>query len=151
MTRGLWALEPDLPARLLDPWPGEIALMPRLLAVPLLLLLGAFLSERFFCAIQAVFCLCLRRNFRREQAQHLAAHRTRLLSTFCAVNFFFAFSDPSLGLASGQVGRIIRSVVLIVSALWLARGWRRDFDTYMGERRTGRAANALLPPDQGHS
>lgn len=151
LTRGLWALERDLPARFLAPWPGEVALMPRLLAIPLLLLLGAFLSERLFRALQAVFCLRLRRTFRQEQAKDLAAHRTRLLATFCAVNLFFAFRDPSLGLASGWVGRAIYSAVLIVSSLWLIRGWRRNFDAYMRERQILRTVNGLLPPDQHRS
>ncbi len=63
----------------------------------------------------------------------MARSRTRLLATFLAVNLFFWFADPSLGLAGGKVGQLIRSLVLIASAIWLFRGWPRDADTYRRE------------------
>jgi hypothetical protein len=78
-----------------------------------------------------------------ERARAMACSRTRLLSTFLAVNLFFWFADPSLGAAGGRVGQLIRSLVLIASAIALYRGWPRDAEVYRRES-TGASLRSQL-------
>jgi hypothetical protein len=68
-----------------------------------------------------------------ERAAAVAGHRTRLAATFLALNIFFWFADPSLGLLGPRGGQLIRSLVLVVSGMWLYRGWSRDKATYTRE------------------
>ncbi|MCP9903752.1 hypothetical protein KBY72_11895 [Cyanobium sp. BA5m-21] len=63
----------------------------------------------------------------------MAIQRTRLLASFLAINSFFWFADPTLGLAGGVGGQLVRSLMLVVTAAWLARGWRRSSDDYRRE------------------
>ena len=67
------------------------------------------------------------------RAADIAMNRTRLLATFVAVNSFFWFADPSIGLLGPAGGQGIRSLVLIVSGMWFQRGWHRDKGTYTRE------------------
>jgi polyferredoxin len=137
MAQGLWALEPDLTSRLLDPWPrgGALLSLPRLLVVPLLLLLGAWLSVVLFRGVERLLRLQLRRRagLSQERVRELACQRTRLLATFTAVNLFFGLTDLTLHLGGGLGGAAIRVLALSVSAMWLYRGWGRDSAVYKRE------------------
>lgn len=105
---------------------------PRLVSIPALLILAALVSVVLFNEIEAFLLWDLRR---REVggAAELSRHRTRLLSSFIAINIFFWFADPTLGLWGGSGGQLLRSLVLVVSAAWLVRGWSRDADVYRRE------------------
>jgi hypothetical protein len=106
--------------------------LPRLLSVPLLLVLSGLISIGLFQALE--------RRLERwwyprlgEKSAETARQRTRLLASFLAINAFFWFADPSLGLAGPAGGQLIRSLVLIVSGMWLYRGWSRDRHAYSRE------------------
>jgi len=105
---------------------------PRLITIPAILVLAALASVVFFNEVESL----LRWELRRRKVGgfvELARHRTRLLSSFVAINIFFWFADPTLGLWAGAGGQLVRSLVLIVSAVWLARGWTRNADIYRRE------------------
>lgn len=105
---------------------------PRLISIPAILVLAALISVVLFNEIEAFLCWELRRR-KVYGARELARHRTRLLSSFAAINIFFWFADPTLGLWAGVGGQLLRSLVLVVSAVWLARGWMRSADLYRRE------------------
>jgi len=106
--------------------------LPRLITLPALLVLGGFLSVALFEGLERWFQGRLE-PLLLERAKELARQRTRLLATFLAVNIFFWFADPSLGLMGPKGGQLIRSLVLIVSGMWLYRGWFRDRAAYTRE------------------
>lgn len=128
---------------------GWLAALPaRPWVDPLLLLATGWLSVQ------------LGRAFRRWQQQRLsrqlgaaalqrADQLTRLLASFLAVNLFFQFSDPTLGLAGGLAVRLLRLLVLTVSAMWLYRALRRGQPHYSRERTSAslRLQLARLVPD----
>jgi hypothetical protein len=105
---------------------------PRLVSVPALLVFAGLLSFLLFREIER-----LQRRWLSAQGYSLAAdmaiQRTRLLASFLAINSFFWFADPTLGLAGGVGGQLVRSLMLVVTAAWLARGWRRSPDDYRRE------------------
>lgn len=111
LRSGLWAFDADLPGRAFDLWPRADASwgLPRLLAIPAILTAAGAGSVALFGGLE------------------------NWLATFLAVNLFFWFADPSLGIADGKVGQLIRSVVLIASAIWLHRSWLRDPAAYRRE------------------
>ena len=128
---GLWAFDAGLPARVLDPLLVWLPL-PRLLAVPALLVLAGVLSVWIFQRIE--------RRLRSDEPgsgsqpqQQQAISRTRLLASFLAVNIFFWFVDPSQGVFGANGAQLLRSLVLAVSAIWLFRGWGRDPSLYRRE------------------
>ncbi len=131
---GLWAYDTEPIHHLLQPL-GDGAwtlYLPRLLSIPALLLLAGALSERLVEALRAL----LRRQLAAlpsERAEELATQRSRLLASFAGVNAFFFFADPTLGLAGPLGGQLVRSLVLVVSGMWLHRGWRRERATYTRE------------------
>lgn len=135
LRSGLWAFDADLPARALEFWPRADAGwgVPRLLAIPALLSAAGAGSVALFSGLESALQQGLSADHSAERARAMARSRTRLLATFLAVNLFFWFADPSLGAAEGKVGQLIRSLVLIASAIWLYRGWPRDADTYRRE------------------
>lgn len=115
---------------------------------PLLLLASGWLSVQ------------LGRGFRHWQQQRLcrqlgeaalqrADQLTRLLASFLAVNLFFQFSDPTFGLAGGLLVRLLRLLVLSISAMWLYRALRRGQMHYSRERTSAslRLQLARLVPD----
>lgn len=69
-----------------------------------------------------------------------------MLATFLAVNIFFWFADPSLGIAGGKGRQLIRSLVLIASGMWLYRGWFRDRTTYTRESTSASLRKQLEKP-----
>lgn len=135
LRSGLWAFDAELPARALDLWPRADAGsgVPRLLAIPVLLSAAGAGSVALFSWLESGLRQALSSDHSAERARAMARSRTRLLATFLAVNLFFWYADPSLGAAEGKVGQLIRSLVLIASAIWLFRGWPRDADTYRRE------------------
>lgn len=145
LRSGLWAFDADLPARALDLWPRADAGwgVPRLLAIPALLSAAGAGSVALFSGLESGLRQGLSGDHSAERARAMARSRTRLLATFLAVNLFFWFADPSLGLAGGKVGQLIRSLVLIASAIWLFRGWPRDADTYRRENTSASLRNQL--------
>ncbi|EDY37977.1 cyclic nucleotide-binding domain protein [Cyanobium sp. PCC 7001] len=145
LRSGLWAFDADLPARALDLWPRPDAGwgMPRLLAIPALLSAAGAGSVALFGGLERALQTRLAADHSEERARAMARSRTRLLATFTAVNLFFWFADPSLGAAEGKVGQLIRSLVLIASAIWLYRGWPRDAEVYRRES-TGASLRSQL-------
>ncbi|SBO43806.1 cyclic nucleotide-binding domain-containing protein [Cyanobium sp. NIES-981] len=135
LRSGLWAFDAGLPGRALELWPRADASwgVPRLLAVPALLSAAGAGSVALFGGLETALLGRLARDHSKERAQAMARSRTRLLATFLAVNLFFWFADPSLGAVEGKVGQLIRSLVLIASAIWLYRGWPRDAEVYRRE------------------
>ena len=106
--------------------------LPRLVSIPALLLFAGVISFLLFKEIER-----LQRRWLSAQGYALAAdmaiQRTRLIASFLAINSFFWFADPTLGLAGGVGGQLVRSLMLVVTAAWLARGWRRSPDDYRRE------------------
>ncbi len=135
LRSGLWAFDADLPGRAFDLWPRADASwgLPRLLAIPAILTAAGAGSVALFGGLENWLAAMLASDHSQERAVAMARSRTRLLATFLAVNLFFWFADPSLGIADGKVGQLIRSVVLIASAIWLHRSWLRDPAAYRRE------------------
>ncbi|MBM5821472.1 MAG: cyclic nucleotide-binding domain-containing protein [Cyanobacteria bacterium K_Offshore_surface_m2_011] len=134
LRSGLWAYDTEPIHRLLTPLgDGRWTLhLPRLLTIPALLLLAGWLSVQLFQALRG-WLLRQLSTLPPERAQELATQRSRLLASFAGVNAFFFFADPSLGVAGPLGGQLIRSLVLVVSGMWLHRGWRRERATYIRE------------------
>ncbi len=153
LRSGLWAFDANLPARALDLWPRADAGwgLPRLVAIPALLSAAGAASVALFGRVESGFEAGLSGDHSPERARAMARSRTRLLATFLAVNLFFWFADPSLGTAGGKVGQLIRSLVLIASAIGLYRGWPRDADAYRRENTSASLRSQLKKrfPDLG--
>ncbi len=131
LRSGLWAYDAGLPGRALDPL-FPLLPLPRLVAVPLVLVLAAWLSVALFRWLARFNQRRYIRQGRREAGSIATAH-TRLIATFTAVNSFFWYVDPSQGAFGPNGGQLIRSLVLTVSAIWLFRSWGRDQATYRRE------------------
>ena len=131
LRNGKWAFDASLTSRALDPL-NNLLPLPKLLMVPLLMSLGAWLSVCFFSGVEARLQRGLTRMGCLDPSE-LAISRTRLLATFLAVNSFFWFVDPTQGAMGPHGGQWIRSLVLTVSAIVLFRGWSRDQATYRRE------------------
>jgi len=110
---------------------GWNTLLPRFLSLPVLLVLMGVISVGLFSSLESWFEAQLPHAI--HQSVEFPRQRTRLLASFVAVNIFFWFADPSLGLAGPKGGQLIRSGVLIVSGMWLYRGWYRDKAAYTRE------------------
>ncbi|KEF40637.1 MAG: hypothetical protein ER33_15970 [Cyanobium sp. CACIAM 14] len=134
LRSGMWAYDASTPLTIWQPLilEGWDTGLPRLITMPALLVLAGFLSVAVFGAMERRFEAGLR-PLLAERAAEMGRQRSRLLATFVAVNIFFWFADPSLGIAGPSGGQLIRSLVLIVSGMWLYRGWRRDKATYTRE------------------
>ena len=110
---------------------GVNTMLPRFISIPAMLVLMSMGSVVVFGALEWWFETQLPRSIHKRT--EFPRQRTRLLASFVAVNIFFWFADPSLGWAGPKVGQLIRSCVLIVSAMWLYRGWYRDKAAYTRE------------------
>ena len=160
---GLWAFDADLPQRAWWPLVSWLPL-PRLLLIPLLLTAAAWVSVVLFRAVR----LALERRYRskgRPDPSDWAIQHTRLLASFVAINEFFWFADPSLGLLGDRGSDLLRSLVFAASAIVLYRSWGRDQATYRRESASeslrrqlrdlpgldaaldGRDMEALSPPE----
>ena len=121
LRSGRWAYDSDLAGHLGSPlWDRawNLAGLPRLFSIPLLLVAGGTLSSWLFSSLER---------------QGLGQVRTRLLASFIAINLFFWFADPSLGLLGPSFSQIIRSLVLVISAMAMYRHWNRDKRNYNRE------------------
>lgn len=107
--------------------PPEPLLLP-----PLLLVAGALVSVGSFQALEA---LLRRRHLRLGQAgaEERAILQTRLIASFLAVNILFWCVDPLQGLLGPHGAQLLRSLVLISTAMALHRSWQRDHATYRRE------------------
>ena len=138
---GLWAFDASLGSRTWDPlytWLG----VPRLVVVPVLLASAGAASVFLFQGIERG----LRQRYERlglAGANDLALNRTRLLSSFCAVNLFFKFVDPTQGAFGPHSVEWVHALVLTVSSLVLVRGWNRDQATYRRESLADRLRRQL--------
>ncbi|MCP9808177.1 cyclic nucleotide-binding domain-containing protein [Cyanobium sp. HWJ4-Hawea] len=131
LRNGFWAYDAELPQRSLQGFSAEIP-VPNLIMVPLVLSLAGAISVLLFRWLEVRLQRRLERQGRRD-AKARARSRTRLLASFSGVNIFFWFVDPSQGAFGSDGGQLIRSVVLIATAIVLFRSWGRDQDTYRRE------------------
>ncbi len=129
-------------------YPGVAALTPweppRLLSIPAFLVLGGVTS---FVLLRQLEDL-IRHQILREglsDAADLARQRTRSVASFIAINIFFWFADPTLGSFSGIGGQIVRSIVLVISAIALGRAWNRTPSTYRRESTSASLRKQLEP------
>jgi hypothetical protein len=131
LRSGLWAFDAGLPGRIWQPlWPWLA--IPRLLLLPLLLSAAAALSVVLFQGLQG----WLRAGYERQrlsQARERAVQHSRLIASFVAINSFFWFADPLQGSLGPSGGQLLRSLVLVASAIALFRSWSRDQAIYRRE------------------
>jgi hypothetical protein len=130
LRSGMWAYDKECIHYIMEPlgdgwWTFGL---PRLVSIPALLILSAWISIWFFSWWNRAQEKMLIPELG-ARAEDTAVNRTRLLATFVAVNSFFWFADPSMGLFGPAGGQGIRSLVLIVSGMWFQRGWHRDQGT----------------------
>jgi hypothetical protein len=163
---GLWSHEADQHAHLLDSGfavglglvvGGHTLILPKLLAVPLVLgggALGGYALGRLGEALLA----------RRQRAslqplsREMLRHRCFTLTTFGIFNFFFVFGGYNLrALLPAGLAAYIPVLLSGLSALWLYRTWYRSPDDYsrevMEQKQRGRrpkpapAAPAAAAPE----
>lgn len=122
ISRAHWATDTRLKTHIFSNFHAipHLLDLPRIIAIPALLLLGAMGSF-------LVFFLLHRRC-------RLSQHRCRLVATFLALNFFFCFADPSLGVLGSIPMLTIKLLVLAFSSRLVIRGWNRDRDVYLHEK-----------------
>ena len=154
LRSGMWAYDARSPQEIWLPIDlgGWLSGVPRLFSLPALLVLAGVLSVALFGWLEGWMGARLE-PLLGDGAEPMARQRTRLLATFLAVNIFFWFADPSLGMAGGKGGQLIRSLVLIASGMWLYRGWFRDKTTYTRESTSASLRKQLekLLPHIGES
>jgi len=131
LRSGLWAFDAALPDRAWLPL-GAWLPLPRLLLIPLALTAAGWLSVVLFRGVEAALEHRYRRQQRAEPADRAIQH-TRLMASFVAINEFFWFADPSLGLWGDRGTQLLRSLVLAATAIVLHRSWSRDQATYRRE------------------
>jgi len=128
---GQWALDRQLVSRAWQPLP-HLNPLPRLLVIPIAITAAAWLSVIVWRGVEGL----LRRRGNREglpAADERAVLRSRLLTSFVAINTFFWFVDPLQGLLGANGGQVVRSLVLLLTSLGLYRAWGRDPATYRRE------------------
>ena len=131
LRSGIWAFDADLANRAWLPLAG-VEPLPRLVVVPLALVVAGWISVGLCRGVEQLF----QRRYRAEQLampELRAVQHTRLLATFVAINEFFWFVDPSLGLLGERGGALMRSLVLAATVIALHRSWKRDESTYRRE------------------
>ncbi len=150
LRSGMWAYDIETVHYIWNPLgDGRWTLgLPRLVSIPALLVLSGWISVWFFSWWQQMQQRLIAKEFGARSAD-VATSRARLLASFVAVNSFFWFADPSLGLLGPAGGQVIRSLVLIVSGMWLHRGWHRDKGAYSRESTSSSLRKQLekLIPD----
>lgn len=131
LRSGGWAFDAGLPQRAWQAlWPAIP--LPRLLVIPLGLTAASAVSAGLFQALEVQ----IERRYTRlgqSDPRERAVQHTRLLATFAAINIFFWFADPLQGLLGPHGGQLLRSLVLVASAIALFRSWGRDQATYRRE------------------
>ncbi len=150
LRSGMWAYDNECVHYLWSPLGAGFWTfgLPRLVSIPALLVLAAWVSVWFFGWWQRAQQRQLTPEFG-DRAGEVSTSHTRLLASFVAVNSFFWFADPSIGLLGPAGGQVIRSLVLIVSGMWLHRGWHRDKGAYTRESTSSSLRTQLekLIPD----
>ena len=131
LRSGQWAFDASLPDRVWSPLAGWSPL-PRLFLIPLVLVAAGWLSVALFRLLELILERRYRQQHRPEPAAWAIQH-TRLLASFVAINEFFWFADPSLGLLGDRGTHLLRSLVLAATAIGLHRSWGRDQATYRRE------------------
>lgn len=118
--------------------------IPRLITIPLLLLLSAAISNLVFREVERLMASSLVKA-NRSGAKEWAQHRTRLIATFIAVNIFFVFADPTLGAFGPFWSQVLRTIVLLSSVTWMLWAWQRDRRTYQRESASTSLRKHLQP------
>jgi hypothetical protein len=131
LRSGAWAFDAGLPQRIWQPL-GLGLPLPRLLEIPLLLTAAAALSALLFGGFERLLNKLYEHRGLGEPRER-AVQRTRLLASFVAINCFFWFVDPFQGALGHELGELLRSLVLVASAISLFRSWGRDQATYRRE------------------
>jgi hypothetical protein len=110
--------------------------LPRLVAVPLILLAAAALSTGGFLLVE--------RALGPERR-----HQSRMLAGFVAFNLFYLFAgQPTLRLAPGWVGLTWWALVLVVSTWMLSRKWARSEQDFVREKFSRRLLKRWKWQDQ---
>ena len=131
LRSGGWAFDAGLPDRIGQTLWSQLPL-PRLIEIPLVLSAASALSALLFGGVERL----LRERYATQglgEPQERAALRTRLLASFAAINVFFWFVDPLQGALGPHGGQLLRSLVLVATAVSLFRSWCRDQATYRRE------------------
>ena len=131
LRSGSWAFDAGLPARIGQPLWSAIPL-PRLVLVPLLLSTASVLSLLVFRGLERLLVRRYQRRGLPDPKERAVVH-TRLLASFSAINVFFWFVDPLQGSLGPNGGQLLRSLVLVGSAIGLYRSWGRDQASYRRE------------------
>ena len=118
--------------------------LPRLITIPLLLVIAGFCSFLIFAGLERLLfsSLCRSGHF---NAREIARQRTRIVSTFLAINIFFWFADPSLAIFGGVLHRMLRYAVLVLTAIWVALLWNRSSRAYRREATSASLRRQLQP------
>ncbi|MEO1004201.1 MAG: cyclic nucleotide-binding domain-containing protein [Cyanobacteria bacterium J06638_7] len=117
--------------------------VPRLIAIPAGLSLGAWVSVQVFGWVTRF----IERRAGTDDTDHsrrLAVHRTRLLATLVALNLFFFFKSnvvPGAGVA-GE--RSLQFLVAALTSVWLFRSWHRDESLYRRESTSDSLRRQLM-------
>lgn len=133
---GAWLREANVAGTLFHPGfylAGQTLPIPRLVAVPLTLVLGSGLGYGVLNSLEKLY-----RNMRHRQqktiSQQQATHTIFAISTFLAFNLFFFFSSRSV--LRGQpiaIHLLFNGLLVLVSTLWLARTLSRSAELYSRE------------------
>ena len=106
--------------------------IPRLIAVPVLLSAAGFASAWLQRRAEVLLSQRYRRSRRPEPEQRARQH-VRLLWSWIAINLFFWFANPLQGLFGVTGHHLLRSALLLITGLGLARSWSRTQGTYRRE------------------
>ena len=128
---GAWAFDTQLSQRAFQPFAAWFPL-PNVLAIPLLMVVSAWLSVWLFKALESRL-QSWHQHFGRGDSLERAVSQTRLIATFLAINTFFWFAAPFQGLLGSEVDQLLRLFVVAITAVVLFRSWRRTEDAYRRE------------------
>ena len=131
LRSGAWAFDAGLPHRAWLPLVDALPI-PRILLIPLALTFAGWASVWLFRGLEDVLSARYQRQQVPQPADRAIQH-ARLIATFVAINGFFWFVDPLQGALGTHGGQLVRSLVLVVMAIWLFRSWHRDQSTYRRE------------------
>jgi len=106
--------------------------VPRLIAIPAGLSLGAWGSVQLFGGLQRLLEKRLG-SADPERSRGIAIHRTRLIATLVALNLFFFFKSNVFPVAGLAGERTLQFFVAALTAVWLFRSWYRDEGLYRRE------------------
>ena len=144
---GAWAMESNSIQKLLSAGfylYGQVIPIPKLIAVPLTLLLFTGLGYLFGILSERIYRSCL--HFYKQKAPLiLIRHHLFSVSTFIAFNLFFIFGGrPFIRLLPNFFQETIDVVIVLFSTLWLYRTIRRDPELYAKEGLAGRFRKQLI-------